>query len=475
VAVEPLASSEATLTELIGPVALATPLYDVTFVVLDLETTGGSPRTDGITEIGALKVRGGEVIAQIETFVNPGVPVPPFITTLTGITEAMVAPAPPIAAILPSLLEFLHGAVIVGHNIRFDCAFLDAALQRNGYRRLANRRVDTLALARRLVRDDVTNLRLHTLATHFRTRIEPSHRAYADAAATNEVLHALLEHAATFGVLGLDDLVALPKLRVHPTTAKLALTARIPREPGIFAFRDRRGRALTVGRATNMRAEVRRYFAADEQASVPQVLRETARIDHRVCGGPLETAVRAGRAIRRLRPRLDRSSRADRAVYLRRARGRRTHLALTRAPDASDANVLGPFRSAAIARSVRRLLEPVPADTRLLDALARAADVDAAAAAGRSLAELGLLADTARTRRTVLAFAGAPRLVLEGPEGRIEICRGQIVFEGDEQPVPDVEAAVAESLLLGRWLARNARRVELVYAEGVWASELPRV
>ncbi len=124
---------------------------------------------------------------------------------------------------------------------------------------------------------------------------------------------------------------------------------------------------------------------------------------------------------------------------------------------------------------MRRLLEPVPADTRLLDALARAADVDAAAAAGRSLAELGLLADTARTRRTVLACAGAPRARVRRPEGRIEIRRGQIVFEGDEQPVPDVEAAVAESLLLGRWLARNARRVELVYAEGVWASELPRV
>ncbi len=228
VAVEPLASSEATLTELIGPVALATPLYDVTFVVLDLETTGGSPRTDRITEIGALKVRGGEVLGQFETFVNPGVPVPPFITTLTGITEAMVAPAPPIEAILPSLLEFLRGAVIVGHNIRFDCAFLDAALQRNGYPRLANRRVDTIGLARRLVRDDVPNLRLHTLATHFRTDTEPVHRAYADAAATDEVLHALLEHAATFGVLGLDDLVALPKVRVHPSTAKLALDGSHP-------------------------------------------------------------------------------------------------------------------------------------------------------------------------------------------------------------------------------------------------------
>ena len=164
--------------------------------------------------------------------------------------------------------------MIVGHNIRFDCAFLDAALVAHGYPRLSNRRVDTLALARRLVRDEIPNLRLSTLARHFRTSVEPTHRAYADAAATAEVLHALLERAASYGVLGLDDLLALPKMRAHPSAAKLALTAKLPRKPGVYIFRDRDGRVLYVGKATNLRARVRSYFASDDRRKVPQLLRE---------------------------------------------------------------------------------------------------------------------------------------------------------------------------------------------------------
>src|SRR6185295_17493975 len=110
-----------------------------------------------------------------------------------------------------------------GHNIRFDISFLDAALAEHCYPKLSHRRVDTVALARRLVRDEVPNLRLSTLARHFRTRAEPVHRALADAQATVEVLHALLERAGTYGVLGLDDLLALPTMRAHPSSGKLAL------------------------------------------------------------------------------------------------------------------------------------------------------------------------------------------------------------------------------------------------------------
>ncbi|MGH8978637.1 MAG: exonuclease domain-containing protein, partial [Acidimicrobiia bacterium] len=111
---------------------LGTPLAEVTFVVLDLETTGGSPASDRITEIGALKFRGGELLGRFETLVNPGMPIPPTITLLTGISEAMVLPAPTIGELLPTILEFVGDAVIVGHNVRFDCGFLNAALVGHG-------------------------------------------------------------------------------------------------------------------------------------------------------------------------------------------------------------------------------------------------------------------------------------------------------------------------------------------------------
>ncbi|MBS1837525.1 MAG: hypothetical protein JST64_07490, partial [Actinobacteria bacterium] len=131
---------------------LGLPLVDTTFVVIDLETTGASPRTDAITEIGAVKVRGGEVLGTFGTLVDPGRSIPPTITVLTGITEAMVARAPRIGDVLPSLVEFLGDGVIVGHNVRFDVGFLRAALERDGRADLGSPTVDTVALSRRLLR-----------------------------------------------------------------------------------------------------------------------------------------------------------------------------------------------------------------------------------------------------------------------------------------------------------------------------------
>ena len=130
---------------------LGTPLHEVTFCVVDLETTGGNRNDDMITEIGAVKMRGGERLGTFQTMVNPGRAIPPEITVLTGIGQAMVTRAPRIETVLPSLLEFLGDAIIVGHNVGFDMAFLNGALRRSGRSRLAVKPIDTLPLARRLV------------------------------------------------------------------------------------------------------------------------------------------------------------------------------------------------------------------------------------------------------------------------------------------------------------------------------------
>jgi DNA polymerase-3 subunit epsilon len=111
---------------------VGTPLREVTFVVLDLETTGGSAAEDAITEVGAVKVRGGERLGELATLVDPGSGIPPSVVALTGITEAMVSDAPLLATVLPSVLEFLAGAVLVAHNSPFDTGFLRAACERHG-------------------------------------------------------------------------------------------------------------------------------------------------------------------------------------------------------------------------------------------------------------------------------------------------------------------------------------------------------
>ena len=337
---------------------LGTPLHDVTFCVIDLETTGGTAADGGITEIGAAKFRGGECLGTFQTFVNPGCTIPIQITRLTGITEAMVAPAPPPDAVLPTLLEFCGDAVIVGHNVRYDLGYLNAALERSGRPRLTNRVVDTLSLARRLLRDQVPNCKLSTLASCLRLDHRPCHRALDDVLATADLLHLLIERAGAFGVCGLDDLIGLPKMGGHPQAAKLRLTDSLPRSPGVYMFRDRHGHTLYVGKATNLRSRVRSYFSGDSRQKVGQLLRETQRIDHVVCPTPLEAAVLEVRLIHRFEPRFNRQSTTwRRYVYLKLTNEAFPRLSVVRVFRPDGAFYLGPLPSSKSARRVADAIE----------------------------------------------------------------------------------------------------------------------
>src|SRR5690606_10467051 len=148
-----------------------------------------------------------EVLGEYSTLVNPGEPIDARISSLTGITDAMVADAPPVAAVLPSFLEFARGAVWVAHNAPFDVGFLRAACTQAELPWPRPQVVDTVVLARRLVdRSEVPNKRLGTLARYFGARVTPSHRALDDARATVDVLHALLERLGSHYVLTDADL-----------------------------------------------------------------------------------------------------------------------------------------------------------------------------------------------------------------------------------------------------------------------------
>lgn len=332
---------------------LGEPLFDVTFCVLDLETTGGSPAACEITEVGAVLVRGGTMLGRFQTLVNPGVPIPPEITYLTGITEALVAPAPMIDSVFPSLLEFIGDAVIVGHNIRFDLSFLNAAAARLGYPKLANRSVDTCGLARRLVRDEVPNCKLDTLASRLRLDHRPSHRALDDAMATTDLLHVLLERCGTLGVSGLDDLLNLPRIEGHAQSGKLRLTAHLPRSAGVYLFRDRHDRPLYIGKATNLRARVRSYFSNDDRRKIGQLLRETDKIDHVVCANALHAEVLETRLIRRLQPRFNRRAKsASAACYVKLTNERFARLSIVRDVRDDGAVYLGPLSSRRTAQLV---------------------------------------------------------------------------------------------------------------------------
>lgn len=452
---------------------LGTPLSEVTFVVVDLETTGGSPAGgDEITEFGAVKLRGGDCLGTFQTLVNPGVAIPPSITYLTGITQAMVVPAPRVESVLPGFLEFLGDAVVVGHNVRFDLSFLNFALRREGYGRLTNPSVDTCALARRLVRDEVPNCKLDTLATHFRLATRPTHRALDDALATGELLHCLLERAGTLGVLGLDDLLELPKTGNHPQANKLKLVSALPRRPGVYFFRDQRGRALYVGKAVDLRRRVRSYFSSDSRRKVGQLLRETVTIDHITCTGELEASVLEVRLISELQPRFNRQAKLWRKyAYLKLTLDEAfPRLSVVKAPKPGDRCLyIGPLSSAAAAKRVAEAIEDAVPLRRCTQKPARATRSGPCAPAQLGVAtcpcagQIGEAAYRSLVERVVLGLTGEPRLLLDPLEAKMRSLASASRFE-EAAAVRDRAAA------LSRALARQRRFEQLMNAGRITVS-----
>ena len=198
----------------------STPLHQATFVIVDLETTGASPKKGAaITEIGAVKVKNGQYLGNFESFVNPLAPIPEYITEMTGITDLMLAKAPVIDEILPAFLEFAGSAdetIIVAHNAPFDLSFLKSAAKELDLSWPKYKPLDTVTIARQVLsKEDVPNCKLSTLAQFFGTITEPNHRALDDAKATTEILHGLIERLGSFKVYTVDSLMEFAKTAAH--------------------------------------------------------------------------------------------------------------------------------------------------------------------------------------------------------------------------------------------------------------------
>lgn len=243
-------------------------LIETTFVVVDLETTGGSHRESAITEIGAVKIKGGEIIGEFQTLVNPESPIPAFITVLTGITDAMVIEAPKIGEALFSFLEFAgspNETVLIAHNAPFDIGFLRAAAEKCGVAWPSFQVIDTAKIARYVVtRDEAPNCKLSTLAQFFGAQTSPDHRALSDARATVDVFHGILDRLGSFGVTTLHDLKSFSNRITEAQRSKRFLAEGLPNSPGVYIFKDAQNQPLYVGTTRNLRNRVRSYFTATE-------------------------------------------------------------------------------------------------------------------------------------------------------------------------------------------------------------------
>ena len=428
-------------------VGLATPpgwdvrLEDAHFVVVDLETTGLSPRTSRICEIGAQRVRALALEDAFETLVDPRVSLPAAVTSLTGIRAEALRGAPRSELAVRRLLAFAGDAAIVAHNARFDLAFLDREVELLTGRRIAAPVVDTVWLARRLLGERTKKVGLASLAHFFGVSTEPCHRALPDARATAEILVVLVGLAQERGARTLADLVELAAPRARRLHATRSLVAGAPQRPGVYVFRGRGGLALYVGRARDLRARLRSYFAGGRQRpSVEAALGALEEVEWRETGSELEAALEELRLLRELRPPANaRSTRPDRHVYLRRRGSRWT--------TTTDPTPYGPLPGRGPARRAARALDGHESD-----------DIEAALPALRrrvhGLGRALRFEDAARLRDRLAALEEAVEALRELE--RLRALRACVVVPAREPGFVRVHAIAAGQVAATRLVPRGA-------------------
>ena len=335
-------------------------LRETTFVVVDLETTGGRASGEGhdsITEIGAVKVRGGAVLGELATLVDPGRSIPPQIVALTGITTAMVCDAPRIDSVLPAFLEFARGAVLVAHNAGFDIGFLRAAADRCQIPWPRPPVLCTVRLARRvLTRDEAPSVRLAALARLFGASTTPTHRALDDARATVDVLHGLIERVGNQGVHTYTELRSYLPDVTQAQRRNRHLADAVPHRPGVYLFRGPSAEVLYVGTAVDLRRRVGQYFnGADPRTRMKEMASLATAVDHVECAHDLEAGVRELRLLAAHAPPYNRRSKfPHRWWWVVLTDEAFPRFSAVRAPKHDSA--IGPFRSRADAVETAALL-----------------------------------------------------------------------------------------------------------------------
>ena len=391
-------------------------LRETTFVVVDLETTGGratGDHHDAITEIGAVKVRGGVVLGELATLVDPGRSIPPQIVALTGITSAMVYDAPRIDSVLPTFLEFAGGAVLVAHNAGFDVGFLRAAADRCQIAWPRPPVLCTVRLARRvLTRDEAPSVRLAALARLFGAATIPTHRALDDARATVDVLHGLIERVGNQGVHTYADLRSYLPDVTPAQRRKRFLADGLPHRPGVYLFRGPAAEVLYVGTAVDLRRRVSQYFTgADPRTRIKEMVSLATAVDHVECAHDLEAGVRELRLLAAHAPPYNRRSKfPHRWWWVILTDEAFPRFSAVRAPQSGTAvrphryeGAVGPFRSRADAVETADLMARFTGVRTCTTRLARAA-LHGPACPDRELSPC-----PARRDVTAAEYAAAPR------------------------------------------------------------------
>lgn len=347
--------------------------FPAEFVILDVETTGLKPSQQRVIEVALIRVSPHGDPMRWSSLINPGRPVPAYISQKVGIDDAMLADAPDFRSIAPTIVEIVEELPVVGHNIAFDLAFINTELMRCGLPRLVNTPIDTLTLTSQLV-SEARRLNLADVARVLGIDSRTSHRAMPDAETTLEVFSLLLMRAREKGLSTLDDLLrtsasARPSSRVRKPVGRASsildrsYLADIPHSPGVYIMRDKDDRVLYVGKAKDLRKRVASYYSQPlgYTRKMDGLLETLARIQVEVVGSELEALILESQLIRRYRPRYNTVQRnAEQYVYVK-VDISNPWPRVTTCRDRADDGALyfGPFKSSSRARDAVELVNDV--------------------------------------------------------------------------------------------------------------------
>lgn len=321
-------------------------MLDRPLVFLDLETTGATATFDRITEIGLVEVDRGRLVGEWSTLVNPEMRIPPFIETLTGISNDMVALAPKFGEVATALQERLAGKLLVAHNARFDYGFLKNEFRRMGIK-YSSELVCTVKLSRKLFPGHARH-NLDTLMERHGITCSARHRALGDARVLWDLAKKWRDE------VGLEALAAAAAAQINSPTLPPGLSElvldEIPETPGVYLFYGENDMPIYVGKSVNLRSRVLAHFAGDHRvAKDMRIVQQIKRIDWRETAGELGALLTEARLVKDLLPTMNRQLRRNRDLCAFNWQpGRRVPPQLVHAADidfSSAGDIYGVFRS----------------------------------------------------------------------------------------------------------------------------------
>jgi DNA polymerase-3 subunit epsilon len=282
------------------------------YAIVDIETTGGHASANGITEISVYIHDGERVVKHFETLINPQQIIPKFITSLTGIDNAMVETAPAFDEIADVLFDLLNENIFVAHNVNFDYSFIKHQLKQSGYD-LTAKKLCTVRLGRKVF-PGLLSYSLGNLCRSLKINIENRHRAGGDARATVKLFEYMLANGAQTHI----DLMLKRTSGEHwlPMNLDKEVIDKLPAKPGVYYFHNNKDKIIYVGKAINLKKRVSSHFTHhDTDLKRQYFIRNIYKISYKSCATELEAIVLESTEIKRLWPRYNKSQKQPQVKY----------------------------------------------------------------------------------------------------------------------------------------------------------------